>query len=216
MSNQPKIFLYGDAEARRNYTEALSAAGLMPVVTTDLSRAAGCAGLLLPGGGDLDPGLFGQENTASRNIDPALDQAELALVRQFAGKPVLGICRGMQLLNVAYGGDLIQDLPTAAAHRWEQADQTHCIRAEGFLRGLYGGEFRVNSAHHQGVGRLAEGFCVTARADDGVAEAMECPQRRVYAVQWHPERMMLAHARTDTVDGGAVFRFFAELVAGNG
>lgn len=211
-----KVFLYGDPDARANYVRALTAVGLIPVVTTDPDRASACAALLLPGGGDLDPSLFGQENRGSQTPDPTLDRIELELVRRFSGKPVLGICRGMQVINVAFGGDLVQDLPTAAAHRWNGADQLHPIAAEpgSFLHRLYGGEFTVNSAHHQGVGRPAEGFRATARAADGVVEALECPGRLIYGVQWHPERLTPAPAHA--ADGLAVFRFFAELVSGEG
>lgn len=209
-----KVFLFGDPAARSNYSQALAALALSPVVTADLAQAAACDALLLPGGGDLDPALFGQKNQGSQAPDPALDQIELQLVRQFTGKPILGICRGMQVINVAFGGDLIQDLPTAAAHRWNQADQVHPIAAkpDSFLHKLYGASFSVNSAHHQGVGRLAKGFRAAALAADGVVEAIECPGRRIFGVQWHPERMALAHARPDTVDGLEAFRFFAGLM----
>ncbi len=210
-----KIFIYGQSEHRANYIAALAACGLTPVVSWDQTLAQGCHGLLLPGGGDLDPALFGQENQGSRGVDPDLDRAELGLVAQFSGRPILGICRGLQVLNVAFGGTLVQDLPTAAAHRWEEStgDKAHRVTAgEGFLREIYGEEFFVNSAHHQGAGQVAKGFQVAALAGDGVVEALACPERRVFAVQWHPERMTLAHARPDTVDGLGVFRFFAGML----
>lgn len=212
------VFLFGDREKRVNYVEALEACGLRAVVSENMADAKDCGGLLLPGGADLDPALYGQENQGSRGIDPELDRVELALVRQFAaeGRPVLGICRGMQVINTAFGGSLIQDLPTAASHRWEEPEGDKCHPAaalEGsFLHRLYGGGFSVNSAHHQGVDRLAEGFTVSARAQDGVLEGMECPRRRIFAVQFHPERMTLGHRRGDTVDGLMVFQFFRQIL----
>lgn len=215
-----KVFLYGTSEKRQNYAAALSAYGAAPVVSLDLHEAASCQALLLPGGADMDPAFYNAPNLGSRGVDRALDEIEMGLAKEFAasGRPVLGICRGEQLLNVAFGGDLIQDLPTAAAHRWEEStgDKQHmAIAAPGsFLAGLYGERFSVNSAHHQGVGRVAPGFQIAARAEDGVIEALEWAEKRIYGVQWHPERMTLALSRPDTVDGGAVFRFFLNLLNG--
>ena len=121
MTRAPSIFLYryGAADLLKNYAAALTAAGLRPRIGGDLAAAGGCAGLLLCGGGDSDPALYGQENLFCRNVDLDRDLRELALVRRFAaaGRPILGICRGCQLLNFAFGGDLCQDLPTAARHR---------------------------------------------------------------------------------------------------
>ena len=108
-----RVFLRGTAETFANYITALTACGLEPVASLDLGLAANCDGLLVPGGADVDPARYGQKNTASVGIDPDRDRDELTLIRQFLAleKPILGICRGHQILNVALGGDLIQDLP---------------------------------------------------------------------------------------------------------
>lgn len=212
-----RIFVYGQREKMENYAAALEACGAAGVFSLTLSPARDCHALLLPGGGDMDPARYDQPPAGSDAPDPARDQAELELVSRFLdwGRPVLGICRGLQVLNVALGGDLIQELPTAAAHRHlpETGDQVHPVTAEpgSFLERLYGREFAVNSAHHQALGRLAPGLSLCARcAGDGVAEAAAWPQRGIFGVQFHPERMAFALRREDTVDGAAIFRFFLD------
>lgn len=213
-----KVFVYGDREARINYAEALELCGGTPVFSCDLSQAHNCGGLLLPGGGDVDPSRYGQKIDGSANIDEVLDQREIELIRRFstAGKPILGICRGLQILNVAFGGDLIQDIETAPAHKWEEStgDKVHMVTAakDSFLYPLYGESFSVNSAHHQAVNAIADGFSIAARAADGVVEALENREKNIFAVQWHPERMSFHKARPDTVDGRYIFEFFLELL----
>lgn len=213
-----KVFAYATMEQQENYAQALEACGAVPVFSHDLGGAAACDGLLLCGGGDIEPYRYGQGDQGSRNFEPERDEAELCLVREFlaAGKPVLGICRGLQVLAVALGGTLVQHLPTAAAHAWEETtgDKCHMVKAEpgSFLAGLYGERFAVNSAHHQGAGQLPGALRAAAWAEDGVVEALCCPEKKVYAVQWHPERMMLSRRREDTVDGRPVFTFFLGLL----
>lgn len=212
-----KIYIYGDREKRLNYVEALEACGACVVVSADVRDGEDCGALLLPGGADMDPSFYGAQNLGSRGIDRELDTTELALVKTFAdsGRPILGICRGLQLLNVAFGGTLIQDLPTASAHRWteEGGDQIHTVNAPSgsFLQELYGASFPVNSAHHQGVERVGGGFQIAARAEDGGIEALQWPEKRIYAVQWHPERLTLRHKRPDAVDGRPLFDFFLKF-----
>lgn len=178
----------------------------------------GYAGLLLAGGADVDPSCYGQENRGSVGIDLARDAAEFALLDAFcaAGKPVMGICRGHQVINVWLGGSLIQDLCPALApvHGGKGGDKVHLILAgEGsLLRRLYGPEFAVNSSHHQSLDQIGRGLTVTARAPDGVVEAVEHDTLPLLGVQFHPERMTGAHARPDTVDGGAIFRAFLDLI----
>lgn len=212
-----KVFVCANREARINYAEALEFCGGTPVFSQDLFQAQDCGGLLLPGGGDVDPSRYGQEIDGSANIDRVLDQQEIELIQQFsaAGKPILGICRGLQILNVAFGGDLIQDIETAPAHKWEETtgDKVHMVSAakDSFLYPLYGGNFSVNSAHHQAVKTVAAGFSIAATAADGVVEALENRKKNIYAVQWHPERMSFNKARPDTVNGRYIFEFFLSL-----
>lgn len=198
-----------------NYLAAVTAVGGTPTAQYLPEGDEGYDGLILAGGGDMDPGCFGQANWASRNILRPRDKAELALLDAFLGhgKPVLGICRGHQVANVWAGGDLIQDLGELVPTHSGDTDRVHPVSAaEGsLLHRLYGAEFSVNSSHHQGVGRLGRGLRVTALSADGVIEAMEHESLPLITLQFHPERMTGAHARPDTVDGGAVFRHFMAL-----
>lgn len=195
-----------------NYVRAVERAGGEAVPAYLPRFSPDYAGLVLAGGGDMDPALFGQADWASKDIDRRRDRAELALLDAFlgAGRPVLAICRGHQVANVWAGGDLVQDLGECSRlHRWDGEDKVHTLfLTAGFMRRLYGcGLLTVNSAHHQGVGRLGEGLRVCARAADGVVEAMEHCTLPLITTQFHPERM----TGPDTVDGGAIFWHFLAL-----
>ncbi len=213
---RPRVQLSGEVDHRDNYCAAVRAAGGAPLPGYCPAPDLECDGLLLCGGGDVDSALYGQENRGSDPPDLARDRAELALFRAFfdAGKPILGVCRGMQVMNVALGGDLIQDLPpeVLAFHGRAEQDLVHPVRAEegSLLRRLYGPVFSVNSAHHQAVLRLGEGFSASAWAEGGFPEAVEHVSRPVMGVQFHPERMSFALRRPDTADGAPIlYRFLA-------
>lgn len=220
MTCPPRLQLSGQPGGMDNYCQALSQLGacLFPgyAPEPDLS----CDGLVLCGGGDLESALFGQEDRGSNPPDRARDRAELRLFDAFfrAGKPILGICRGMQVINVALGGDLIQDLPPSVrpfhVPRGEE-DQVHPIRAaeDSLLFSLYGPVFPVNSWHHQAVGRLGDGLRAIAWAEGGFAEALEHRSRPVLGVQFHPERLALS-PRPDRVDGGPLLACFLSLFSG--
>ncbi|MBR4702405.1 MAG: gamma-glutamyl-gamma-aminobutyrate hydrolase family protein [Oscillospiraceae bacterium] len=201
----------------RNYPEAVEASGASALAAyLPEPMAEVCDGLILSGGGDVDPGRYGEENSACFGVDKDRDEAEFRLIRAYleAGKPILGICRGHQVLNVFFGGTLIQHLPTAEAHVPEKTgDRAHETRAEAgsFLAVLYGARFSVNSAHHQGIGRVASELTPVHWTEDGVIEACAHKTLPVYSVQWHPERMCLGRARADTVDGLRLFRWFVDL-----
>ena len=177
---------------------------LPPSFTIDVEQLLGAVdGLVLTGGGDVDPQIYGENSLPSMgSIDPKRDHFELEITRRAleAGKPVLAICRGHQVLNVAAGGTLIQDttsqVPEAIKHRQSAPIYypSHTVRVkEGSrLHGIFGkGELGVNTSHHQAVKDLGEGLVATAWAPDGVIEAMELPgDVFVLGVQWHPERMI--------------------------
>jgi putative glutamine amidotransferase len=155
-------------------------------------------GLIFSGGSDLDPELYGQEpHPETDGIVPERDRAELALLQAALARdlPVLAICRGSQVLNVARGGDLVQHLPEVVGDEKHKhtpgawADHDVEIENDTRLGALLGGDRApVKSHHHQGFGRLGERLRVAARADDGTIEALEDPDARfAVGVLWHPE-----------------------------
>ena len=157
-----KIAIVGKEADTLNYVRYVQSVGAMPLVTLNPETAAACDALLLPGGGDVTPAFFGETNHGSRNIDTELDILQLQSLDMAvrARQPVLGICKGFQIINVKFGGTLIQDLDPerTALHGWEEGDRYHpsAIPRGSWLRGLYGETTVVNSAHHQALERLGE------------------------------------------------------------
>ena len=179
-ADQPKIQLSCAPDGGANYRAAVAGAGGLPGAGYCPAPDLTCDGLILCGGGDIHCAQYGQEDRGSHPPDLERDRAELALFRAFfaAGKPILGICRGLQLINVALGGTLIQDLPRALRdlHTSPQGDLVHTVRARpgSLLHRLYGPDFSVNSAHHQAIDRLGEGLTVSAWAEQDIPEAHLC------------------------------------------
>jgi putative glutamine amidotransferase len=199
---------YGQNQA---YVQALVRAGAVPLLippiedTDRLRRLYGvCDGLLLPGGEDVEPARYGEApHPGLRETSAPLDEVELTLARWAVrdGVPLLGICRGIQVLNVAMGGTLYQDLGLrrrrAEKHDWfpgyprDRLSHAVEVRAGTRLAEIVGeGVQQVNSLHHQAIKKLAPGLRVAARAPDGVVEAVEVEGYRfACAVQWHPEEL---------------------------
>ncbi|GAA2426487.1 gamma-glutamyl-gamma-aminobutyrate hydrolase family protein [Streptomyces macrosporus] len=163
----------------------------------DPGRVAGYDGLFLLGGGDVDSALYGVVGPVpnSYGVDRRADEFALAAIRAAvdADRPVLGICRGSQLVNVAFGGTLVPDLEDHRLHRGgpgqpmfldEKVTVVEGTRLAGLVQGP---RLTVRSGHHQAVDRVGDGLVTAARADDGVVEATEHPDRWVVGVQWHPE-----------------------------
>ena len=154
-------------------------------------------GLLFSGGSDLDPKIYGQETHAETNgVVPERDRAEIALLQAALERdmPVLAVCRGSQVLNVARGGDLVQHLPEVVGDEKHKhtpgafADHDVDLVSGTRVQQILGDHAPVKSHHHQGYGQLGEGLREAARADDGTIEALEDPSLRfAVGVLWHPE-----------------------------
>jgi len=192
---------------RDDYVRSVERAGAVPMIVAPSAAENAAAildrldGLVLSGGVDIDPALFGQPRHAElRRVDRDRDDLELALTREALRRdlPILAICRGIQVLNVARGGTLIQHLPSEVegAERHDcpepRSRRVHRVDVEPGtrLRDILGeAVISVNSFHHQAVDRLGEGLLASASCpEDGVVEGLEMPDRRfVVGVQWHPE-----------------------------
>lgn len=172
----------GDPAKTQNYRKAFARSGF--AVTQDYLKADA---LCLCGGGDVAPCAYGRLDTASENVDMLRDQKEFFYLKKFlnAEKPVIAVCRGLQVVNVFFGGTLLQDV------RGHDAvcgfDRMHDVKFFGKLKRLYGESGVINSAHHQAIDRLGEKLTVTAVSPDGVIEAVS--GKNLSAFQFHPERL---------------------------
>ncbi|MDQ6721481.1 MAG: gamma-glutamyl-gamma-aminobutyrate hydrolase family protein [Candidatus Dormibacteraeota bacterium] len=194
------------------YGRAVEEAGAQAVyLPPGTASMAGLDGLLLPGGWDVDPALYGEKPDAKvGDIDPELDETEIRLFKDARQKqiPVLGICRGQQVINVAMGGTLLQHLEghEVRAHgRNHLAHKATVDPASELGRAVEGPEIQVNSLHHQAVRSLAPGLRQTATADDGSVEGLESDDGLIVAVQCHPEEL--------TADLPWASKLFARFVA---
>ena len=175
-------------------------------------------GLILPGGCDVNPACYHEQNAGCGILDDDLDALQFTAIDRFvkAGKPVFGICRGHQIINVYFGGSLFQDIKTAfrhAKHSIREPDKIHASMTVpgSWIAELYGDAFIHNSAHHQAVNHIGEGLVPDAWCpEDDIVEAMHHKTLPVFSVQWHPERLALDWKREDAVDGLKVLRFFLE------
>lgn len=213
------IAIAGTDQGAENFIAALSLLGAQGHAVLEETNFSKYDALILPGGADIDPALFGEENWGSGKIERERDVKQLEILDTFvkAEKPVLGVCKGHQLLNVYFGGKICQNIPEFQRHQWIHADQAHGSHcAPGcFLESLYGPTFPINSAHHQAVLDPVAGFRAVQWADDGVLEAMVHETMPLFGLQWHPERMCGVHRRADTVDGLPIFSFLLRLIEGD-
>ena len=203
--NMDEVFLY------RNYEECILKEGGIPLIVggmvlkeetgrklseKDIEELAGRAdGLFLTGGGDISPEYFGQENEQTEEIyDCDRDRLEYHLCRVFMNmeKPVLGVCRGFQMINVVCKGTLHQDIQRKLGIVHPDASMHPVVASKGsWWEKVYGSEFSVNSFHHQAVDLLGEGLEAAAfDKASGIVEAFEHKKLPVMGVQWHPERMI--------------------------
>ncbi len=194
---------------RITYTEAVWNAGGEAVLIPAKPDKSNCAqiismfdGLIAPGGPDVDPELYGEKTLPEcGKFCRYEDEYDMELIREAVkqGKPVLAICRGMQVVNVLYGGTLYQDIPSQfdteiqhhrivkdleIYHKIDLEPDSYLAKVLGEMEAI-----TVNSSHHQAVKDLAKGFSIVGKAPDGTVEAMENEDASILCVQWHPERM---------------------------
>ena len=184
------------------YVRAVEDAGGRPLLVPPNDQAIeetldALHGLIFSGGGDLDPSTYGADpHPETGEVNPERDHAELALLEAALVRdmPVLAVCRGSQVLNVARGGDLVQHLPEEVGHDRHRhhepmmADHDVTVKTDSKLGAILGDRAPVKSSHHQGFGRLGEGLREAAWAEDGTIEALEDPSHPfAVGVLWHPE-----------------------------
>ncbi|RRD39127.1 gamma-glutamyl-gamma-aminobutyrate hydrolase family protein [Leptotrichia sp. OH3620_COT-345] len=201
---------YPRAYVNHAYVESVIKAGGIPFIIPFNTNAEVTKeqmkvvdGLILSGGHDVFPQLFGEE--PKQNIGETFldrDNFDILLLKTAVElkKPVLGICRGHQVINVAFGGSLYQDLSYnsdfyikhSQLSKWDRPTHTIDVKKESFLGEIFGNEGLVNSFHHQVVNKVADNFKVTARSKDGAIEALESisENRFIVGIQWHPESMI--------------------------
>ena len=196
----------------RGLVDIINELGALPVVLPDVPGVKGedyvdlFDALIIPGGPDADPTFYGEEpsrHIGSTNYKRDVFEAELFKAFYKAGKPIFGICRGCQFINILMGGSVYQDLaadnPDSYIRHSQGADGSYPTHHVEVAKGssLYkslGATAYVNSRHHQGIKKVGEGLTVTAKAADGVVEAIETADGQIVAVQWHPENMWQEHA----------------------
>lgn len=218
-------FLESDARRRviemyQTYPNAIEAAGGIPLVTCELcaeEMADLCDALLLSGGADIEPSLYGEEIfNDTVKPDPTRTAFEVPLAKAFLArkKPILCICRGFQLMNAILGGSLYQDTVEQLGFVHMNGNIRHPVTAEkgSVLWELFGEHFRVNSTHHQAVKTLGEGLHVTARSVEGIIEAYEHDTLPIYGTQFHPERLTGILWDDRTPDFNAYFKHFIRIV----
>lgn len=207
-------------ECWQTYDLAIEQAGGFPIPTDELcvqEMAELCDALVLTGGADVDPDLYGEEilnDTVQPN--PKRTAFEVPLTKAFLekGKPILCICRGFQLMNVLLGGSLYQDTVAQLGYVHMNKEIRHPVWTEegSVLRELFGESFRVNSTHHQAVKELGKGLHVTARSVEGIIEAYEHDTLPIYGTQFHPERLTGILWDERTPDFAPYFRYFVDQV----
>jgi putative glutamine amidotransferase len=197
-----------DLSESNDYLRSLAEAGVprdaIEVVTPETPAAGSFDALLLGGGGDVDPARYGRDRleNGTLEIDADRDRIDFALFEEArrTGAPVLGICRGLQVVNVALGGTLVQDIPAErpsevvharGSDQKTRLDHTVSVAPRTRLAAFASGpEVRVNSRHHQAIENVAPGLSVSGTSPDGLAEAVEAQNGAwVVAVQWHPENL---------------------------
>lgn len=207
-----KIFVYGDPAVLVNYNRAVNDSGAECVISENVADAKRCDALLLAGGGDVSPCLYKTARTNCKAVSLKRDISELYLIALFLHRkaPIMGVCRGLQILNVFFDGTLNQSILHEEIHYAKNKDVTHKITdsKKGFMRELFGENLIVNSAHRQSVNKLGKGLIICAKSNDNVIEAFEHKDEKVIAVQFHPERMGEINARVRTF----IYDYFISMI----
>ena len=205
-----KVGIVGRSKDTKRYEQFLDSINISHITSLSISNLSSCQAFLFPGGGDINPELFGKDNRGSINIDAELDLLQLrAFQYAYARKlPILGICKGMQLINVALGGTLIQHLPSTDVHTHPEYDIYHTtnISPDSFLHVLYGESIVTNSRHHQAVDKLGTHLrAIQWCTEDKCIEAIEHTRYPIWGVQWHPERL---NSEKTSVNPVLLFSYF--------
>ena len=181
-----KVFIYDNGLKLTNYIKAITNLHSTPILSKDLSKIAECDSLLLTGGGNICPAFYGEKNEEYYEYDYLTDISEFYLIKQclIKNKQIVGICKGMQVLNVFFGGSL-ESIPDKiiSNHYTFSKDLTHEITYTN------GNKIIVNSMHKQRINGLGKGLKVEAISNDGTIEAISHEKYKVYGVQFHPERL---------------------------
>ena len=226
MSNifSKRIAIIGREKQTINYRRALDFFGMEYEVTLSIGKLSQFDALLLPGGGDIDPRLLNEPDKGSKNIDTELDIIQFQALDLFVKnrKPILGICKGFQLINLYFGARLIQDLPSPSIHPvTEDGNDTYHEVITYPLPTLstlhtppaifFPEKTIVNSAHHQGIVENGKALFPFQTAPDGITEAVIHETFPIIAFQWHPERMLLSSNTLFQESGCLAFKLFFSL-----
>ena len=215
---KPKILLSAsNTESLKNYINAVEKSGGIPYpIFSQTINTQNFDGFILCGGGDISPKFYNQENTGSKDINLKRDKAEFKLLEGFikSKKPILGICRGHQVINVFFGGDLYQDISYSKFHiAKNNEDNLHRINIKrgSKLSRMYGNSIITNSAHHQAIKKVGDGLIETALWNEKLNEAIEHINLPIFSVQWHPERIFEKEIIKGCAKGKTIFDYFISI-----
>ncbi len=209
------IAIVGRPTKTANYENALRSLNIPFLTTLSIGEISCCSAVLMPGGGDITPAFFGQKNTGSHHIDTELDILQLQAMEYAVNAqiPILGICKGLQIINVYFGGTLVQHMPESEKHAYNQGDRFHetVISPHTILHAIYGDSAMVNSAHHQCIEKTGKNLRIIQTASDGIPEAVAHEKLPILGVQWHPERLLpfFHTSPADAARGDLLLRAFA-------
>ena len=185
------IFILGEKNILKNYYDSFTRYGFEVTISNDVSTSKNFDILCLAGGGDLLPTFYGKANVFSFNVDPQRDIAEFCLLNDFIikNKPIIGICRGLQVINVFFNGTLIQNvLGHSQINNRDSTHEVFCLKNSIYFENFYP-KLIVNSAHHQAIEILGDNLVVDMVSNDGIIEAIHHKTLPIIAYQFHPERL---------------------------